>query len=533
MRGKMAGRFFSNGLLNLSRGRRDAGRASLLAAALLIAAPVFAQFGAPAGSSQGTPAAQLPLSGRTAQSSGTVKTSEAPAPSTTATVNTLSPNVQVQGNYAGSTPGIAKMPFNGKLGLSDAIQRGLAYNLGESGATQALRQAQGQSKVARSSLLPNVNGTINENVQTTDLRAEGFRFSFPGFSIPNVIGPFNYIDFRAHLSQSLFDLTAINNYRAASEIAKANRYSALDARELIVLAVGGAYLQAIAAKARVASEEAQLQSANAVYDQSQQQFAQGLIAKVDADRNQVQALTHQQRLLSLKNDLAKQKINMARMVGLPANDQYEITDEIPFAPASALTMDDALAQAYQQRADLKAADAQVHAAERAHSAARAERYPSLGATADYGGIGVNPSQLQTTYTAAASLKIPIWQGGRAEGDIQQADAALDQRRAEFEDLKGQIESDVRSAYLDLQAAASQVEVAQKNVDVNKEALELTRQKVEVGVIDNVTYVQAQEEVTNAEFDYINGVFAFNVAKLSLARAMGRATDGLPAAPKAP
>jgi outer membrane protein TolC len=533
MLGIIKGRIFSNAFSNTLRCKQYEVRIGLTAAALLLAPSLFAQLGPPAGPTQTTPAAQLPLSGRTAQSSGTVKTSEAPAPSTTATVNTLNPNVQVQGAYAGSIPGTANMPFNGKLGLRDAVLRGLAYNLGETGATQALRQARGQRRVALSSLMPNLNGTINENVQTTDLRAEGFRFNFPGFSIPAVIGPFNYIDFRAHLSQSLFDLTAINNYRAASEIAKANRYSADDARELITLAVGGAYLQTIAAKARVASEEAQLQSANAVYDQSKQQFGQGLIAKVDADRNQVQALTHQQRLLSLKNDLAKQKINLARMIGLPANDQYDLTNEVPFAPATPVTMDEALAQSFQQRADLKAADAQVHAAERAHAAARAERYPSLGASADYGGIGVNPSQLQTTYTAAASLKIPIWQGGRAEGDIQEADAALDQRRAEYQDLKGQIESDVRSAYLDLQAAASQVEVAQKNVDVNKEALELTRQKVEAGVLDNVSYVQAQEEVTNAEFDYINGVFAFNVAKLSLARAMGRAADGLPDAAKAP
>ncbi len=238
-------------------------------------------------------------------------------------------------------------------------------------------------------------------------------------------------------------------------------------------------------------------------------------------------------MLSLKNDLAKQKINLARMIGLPANDQYEIIDEVPYSPAAPLTVEAALAQAFQQRADLKAADAQMRAAQRAHAAARAERYPSLDVTSDYGAIGVNPSQLQTTYTATASLKIPIWQGGRTEGDIQQADAALAQRRAEYEDLKGQVESDVRSAYLDLQASASQVEVAQKNVDVNKEALELTRQKVEAGVADNVTYVQAQEDVTNAEFDYINGVFAFNVAKLSLARAMGRAADAVPEILKTP
>ena len=111
--------------------------------------------------------------------------------------------------------------------------------------------------------------------------------------------------------------------------------------------------------------------------------------------------------------------------------------------------------------------------------------------------------------------------------MEQSDAALSERRAEYADLKGQIESDVRSAYLDLQAAESQVVVAQRNVQVNQEALDLTKQKVEAGVIDNVQYVQAQEQVTDAEFDFINAVFAFNVAKLSLARAMGRAADALP------
>jgi outer membrane protein TolC len=531
MRRKSEARFFLNH--GNYKYTRLIGRLPVLAIALLFAAPVFAQLWAPSGQSQGTQAVQLPLSGRTAQNNGAVKTSEQPAPSTTATVNTLNPNVQVQGAYAGSTPGVAGMPFNGKLTLRDAVARGLAYNLGETGATQALRQTEGQGKVARSALLPNINGTATENVQTTDLRAQGFRFSFPGFSIPNVIGPFNYIDFRAHLTQSLFDFTAINNYRAASEVTNANRYSAQDARELIVLAVGAEYLQANAAKAKVASEEGQVESANTVYQQSLQQFQQGLVAKVDADRNEVQALTHQQRLLSLRNDLAKQKITLARMIGLPPNDQYEITDDVPFSPAPPLTMEDALAQAFSQRADLKAADAQVRAAERARTASHAERYPSLGISGDYGGIGVNPSQLQATYTAAASLKIPIWQGGRAGGDIEQSDATLAQRRAEYEDLKGQIESDVRTSSLDLQAATSQVEVSQRNVQVTKEALELTRQKAEAGVVDNVTYVQAQEAVTNAEFDYINSVFAHNIAKLSLARATGKAANSLPETLKTP
>jgi outer membrane protein TolC len=497
-----------------------------LSALLLLPLSAIAQIGPPP--PQQTPqAVQLPLSGRTSQSNGTVQTTESPIAGVTNSVNTINSSVQVQGIYTGSTPSTAQMPFSGKLGFHDAILRALAYNLGQTGATQAVRQAEGQARAMRSVLLPNLNGTALENVETEDLRALGFRFNFPQFAIPPVIGPFNYNDFRAHLSQTVMDFTALNNYRSTRDLTRANRYYALDARDLIVLAVGGAYLQATAAKARLSAEQAQVEAANAVYQQSLQQLAQGVIAKVDADKNQVQLLTEQQRLLSLQNDFAKQKINLARMVGLPVNDQYELTDEIPYSPALPITVEGALKQAFEQRSDLKAADAQVKAAEKARGAARAERYPSLGITSDVGAIGVTPSQLQMTYTATANLKIPIWQGGKVSGDVEQADAALAQRRAEYEDLKGQIESDVRNAFLDLQAAGNQVEVAQKNIQVTKEEADLTRQKLQAGVSTTVELTQAEQSVTTAQFDYINAVFAHNIAKLSLARAMGRAASALP------
>jgi outer membrane protein TolC len=493
---------------------------------LAFASPAPCQIGPPA-PQPSTQAAQLPLSGRTTQSNGSVKATESPIAGVTTSVNTLNSTVSVSGAYAGSTSGTAKMPFSGKLGFRDALLRALAYNLGQADATQAVRQAQGEAHAMRSNLLPNLNGTALENVETENLRAFGFRFNTPGFNIPEVIGPFNYMDIRAHLTQTVLDFTALNNYRSMNDVTRAARFTAQDARDLIVLAVGGAYLQVTAAKARLAAEQAQVEAANAVYQQSVQQLQQGIIAKVDADKNQVQLLTEQQRLLSLQNDYAKQKINLARMIGLPPTDQYEITDEIPYAPLMPVSVEEAIQQAYAQRADLKSAEAQVRAAERSKSAARAERYPSLGISADVGGIGINPGQLQTTYTAAANLKIPIWQGGRASADVEQADAALSQRRAEYEDLKGQIESDVRSAFLDLQAASSQVEVAQKNLQVTREAAELTRQKLEAGVSTTVDYTQAQESATNAQFDVINAIFAHNIAKLSLARAMGRAAKALP------
>src|SRR5215467_10134450 len=359
-------------------------RITVSIAVFLIATYAFGQIGAPARQPQAVSASQLPLSGRAGQN-GSVTATELPVPGTTTSVNTLNPALQVQGPYTGSAEG--KVPFSGKLSLHDAIRRGLQYNLGAVGLSNAVRQAQGQSRVARSALLPNVNGNLSEVVQQINLAASGLRFNSPafaGFAVPTVVGPFNYFDLRATLTQTVVDVTAWNNRRSAAENVHASQASARDARDLVVLAVGGAYLQVIAAAARVRSARAQLDTANSLFQQAFQQHGAGLVAQIDVNRSQVQMLTQQQRVASLENDLSRQRINLARMTGLPPTDQYDIADNVPFEAAPALTVEDALKQAFLHRSDLQAAEAQVRAAERAHVAARAERLPALSLSADYG-----------------------------------------------------------------------------------------------------------------------------------------------------
>jgi len=500
------------------------GRAAFIACLLV---PVFAtyasaQFGAPPPPT--SQANALPLSGRNTQ--GGVVTSESPVPSTTTSVNTLNPTVSVQGAYSGSARSTAQLPFSGKLSLAEAIQRGLQYNLGAVGMTQAVRQARSQARAARSALLPNIKADVNDTEETFNLRSIGFNFSIPGgFTLPAVVGPFNVLDMRARLSQTIADFTALNNYRSAREVARAGELSAKDAQDLVVLGVAGAYLQVLAAKARLDSAQAQLDTANALYQRTTQQLKFGRAALIDVNRSQVEVLLDQQRLATLQNDLAKQKINLARLTGLPPIADYELSNDIPYAPVPTLSLEEAIQLALVQRADLKAAESQVRAAERALAAARAERLPSASASLDYGDIGP-PSKLRPTYTISATLNVPIWNGGRTGADIQQAQAALAQRRAELEDTRSQIESEVRNAYLDLEAASNQVRVAQQNIALMGETLHQTRQRFEAGVSENIEVVQSQESVAGANLDYIDSVFAHNLAKLALARALGNAANKL-------
>ena len=487
--------------------------------------------GGSAGSEPG--AVTLPASGRNNQG-GSVGVAEQPVAGTTASVNTLNPNVQISGPYSGSARSTVAMPFSGKLSFEDALKRGLAYNLGAVGLTQTVRQNSAQVTVARAALLPNISGSLAETVEQVDLAALGLRISspFPGVRIPTVAGPFNYFALQASLSQTVANLTALNNYRAARATARASQYSLEDARDLVTLAVGGSYLQVLAAEARLEAAQAQLETANAVLHQSAEQSREGVLAQLNVDQNQVRSLSQEQQLITLRNDLAKQKINLARLAGLAPTPDYQLTDSFPFSPAPVRTVDEALSIAMSQRGDLKAAQAHVEAARKALAAARAERLPSLSVSGDYEVIGTNPSQSHGAFTAVGTLSIPVWQGGRVAGDVAQAEAVLAQRQAELEDTRSEIEGEIRQVYLDLASASGQVEVARKNLQVAQETLDMTRQRMEAGIINTVEVVQAQLTVANAQLDLINSVFAHNLAKLSLARALGRAGEHLPSLLKA-
>ena len=470
-----------------------------------------------------TPAAQLPLSGRGASIGGvgTARTTNPGGLPTSA--NTSINTVQVQGAYQGSVPEGTATAEPLPLSLADAIHRGLQYNLATTGYTNATRMAEAQKMLARSALLPTSSLHLLGDEQQSDLAAFGFG-GFPGF--PTVVGPFHFFDLRLGVAMNALDFTSIRNNRAAAEELKATRLAAKDARDLIVLAVSGTYLQVIAAAARVESSKAQVNAADAVYQQAADRNKAGTNARIDVLRSQVELQVQQQRLRSLEADLEKQKLNLGRLIGLPPGQQFTMTDSAPYQPLEGLNLNDALDRAYKNRADLQAAQAQVNAAMHARDAAIAERLPSVGVSADYGVIGVAPNNSHGTVTLTANLHVPVFDGGRIQADVDHATAALDQRKAELADLRGRIDYEVRSAFVDLQAAVDQVRVSRSSVDLAGETLTQARDRFSAGVADTIETVQAEESVAAANEDFISSLYSYNLAKVTLARAMGVADESM-------
>ena len=426
---------------------------------------------------------------------------------------------QVQ--FQGSVPTGVASPAPLSLTLRGAIDRGLQTNLGLLLSGQASEIARAERVRSLSALLPQVTGALSESVEQIDLKTRGINFHLPGgFSTPTVVGPFHYTDARAYASLSIFDYSIHKSHRAAQEGERAAQLSFRDARDLVVQSVANAYLLVIAGSSRVQAIQAQVKTDQAIYERTADQKRAGTAAAIDVLRAQVELEQEQQQLIAQENQLAKDKLALGRVIGLPSGQQFTIADTEPYSPLEVMTPDEALRTAHAQRADVQSAAASVRAAQNSVGAARAERYPNLGVSADYGDVGTALNNSHGTFTFQAAARFNIFDGGRISADIFQARAALKQRQDELADLGGQIDYQVRAALLDIQSAADEVAVARNNLDLANQTLTQAEDRFASGVADTIEVVQAQGSVAVANDNLIAALYAHNRSKVELARALG-------------
>jgi len=409
-----------------------------------------------------------------------------------------------------------------QLSLRDALQRGLKYNLGVLTDQDEANLAAVERRRALSALLPNVFAGVTQHSMQSSLVAFGLTIPI----IPPVVGPFGYQDARAFAQQTIYDRTAIQNLKSSTQSLKAAKLSSDAARNLVVQAISNAYLQVITDAARAVAIQAELDTAQALFERATDQKRAGTVAGIDVLRAEVQFRTEKQRLLAQKNQVEKGKLVLARAIGLPAGQNFALSDLLPFS-ALDRSLDDLLKQAYQSRPDYRAAQIQVRAAELALDSAHSERLPSVVVQGDYGDIGTTFAASHGTYSLVAGVRIPIYAGGRIQTDIDQASTVLHNRRNAVDDLRGKIDAEVRTAYLDLQSAAEQVDVAKGNAELASQTLAQARDRFGAGVSDNIEVVQAQQLLASANDNYISSLNAHNAAKIALATALGLSEESVP------
>jgi outer membrane protein TolC len=488
---------------------------------MLCAGVVFGQPPQPGQTSGG----QAGMQSGGAQYSTQMPSAQSSAPGAAAPT-VLSGNESFQGSVPHGVASATPIP----LTLSDAIQRGLRYNLGLLASEQASRESRAQRYRSLSALLPTVNGQLSMTEQQLNLQALGFLVKLPpsaGFQIPSIVGPYSYQSALATANVPLFNFGSIENYKSSREDLKASALSIKNARDLVVLAVGNSYLEIIADTARVSATQAEIAADQAVYTNAARRHDAGIAIAIDVLRSEVELKRRQQALVATQNQLAKDKLMLGRIIGLAIGQDFTIANPSPSVPLVTMPLDEALSQAYTHRPDYQAAKARVQAAEFALRASKAERYPTLTASGYYGDEGLRVlTNSHGVFQATGSINFNIFDGGRIKADVLQNSAELQNRRNEMENLRGQIDYDVRTALLDLKSAQDEVAVAQSNMGLANDTLKQARDRFAAGVTNTVEVVQAQQAVADANENLISAQYAYNIAKVELARALGVAEQSV-------
>jgi outer membrane protein TolC len=444
------------------------------------------------------------------------------------TTNPSAQATQRQNPYLGSVPS-KNTGTKIELSLKGAIERGFRYNLGLIESNQASADVRAERLRALSALLPQLSADGRQSYENLSFKEIGLKLPpIPGLpALPSTSGGFGYQDARVSLTQSLYNAELRSQYRARKKDEQASTLSIQDSRDVVVFAVGTAYMQVIASAARLETAKAQLASAGELDQQTANRVKAEVSPEIDSLRAQVELQSAEQRLTNATNQLEKDKLTLARIVGLAIDQEFGVTDPLSYHPLTGITNETATDDALRSRADLRSAGASVQAAAFTLRAQKAQRLPVVSVSADYGGAGANIGNFNQVYTIGANISVPIYTGGRIHADIQQAQADLTRREAEYEDLKGRVAYDVRIAWLDLSASDSSVKVAERNKSLAERALIQSQDRYTNGVTNYLEVVQAQETVTVASENYIQSLFSLNVAMISFARAVGSAETRLP------
>jgi outer membrane protein TolC len=411
------------------------------------------------------------------------------------------------------------------LGLDEAIERGMRLNLQQLLAQQNERAVHGEILTVGNNLLPTLSVQLQTGAQEINLAALGFKPSLvEKLGLPaNEFSEIVKVDTtgaQLNLGQQLFNLPAYEFYRAAQKAALVAELTTKNGRGNVTLQVGSTYLEAIADAAQITNAEALEKADEVSLHQAKLSHDAGVGTNLDVLRAQVQLQTQQQVRIRAENQLAKDKIALNRLIGLPADQQITLTDTVPFAEFNELTQPAALELAFTRRKDYLQLEAQLEVAERSAKAVRYQRFPTLGFGGYYGVLGETHGLYHGDFAAQGNLRFPIFEEASLRGEREVADAQISQLRSQITSLRVTMDQQIRSSMLDVQSSAELVKVAQSNVELSKQEFSDAEERFRAGVTDNLPLVEAQATLAAAQSRLIQSEFQYNQSKLMLARNIG-------------
>jgi len=411
-----------------------------------------------------------------------------------------------------------------RLSLKNAVALALAPegNARVRLAGELIRLAGARAAESRAALLPNISAAVSEQSMTRNLEAFGIRFNLPipGYTFPTLVGPFEVLDARATATQTVLNLGSVRRYQAARAGIRQAEAEMESTQEDVQAQVARVYLAAVRAEAELQAVQADVSLAEALLKLADSQKAAGTGTGIEITRASVQLANQKQRLLVAQNARTSADLQLLRAMHVGMSARIELTDPLDFVPTQPRTVQQALHEAFESRADWQAQQKRLETARLLQSAARMERLPSVSLFADYGAIGQGIDGARATRAYGFAVQIPIFDGGRVDARRSQSASQYQQEVIKTEDLRAQIELEVRLALEDLRSAAEQVKTADEGLKLSENELTQAERRYRAGASPGLEVTDAQTRLERARSNRITALFGYNIARINAAAATG-------------
>jgi len=427
----------------------------------------------------------------------------------------------------------AQQPTVLPLSLGDAARLAAQQSALAKGARLRADEAQARVRQRRADLLPTLSSYVQEAGRTFNTSTLGIDFPTPPGQKPvfdpkgQVEGPINTLDIRGRVQQNLLDFGALGRVRSAQAAARSSSADAEATAEQAATVASTAYVRAMRADADLHARQADTLLATDLLGIAQSQLRAGTGVGLDVTRARAQLAATRASLIASRNARDHARLDLLRSLSLPVGTDIVLTDSLSTVAAATEPVPDEaalLAQALHARPDILAEEQRVRAARQGLSAINAERLPTLGLIADDGVIGKNGARLLNTYTWGLQVSIPIFDGFRREGRLQEQRSVVKEAEIRQHDVEQQAQADVRGAVLDLAAAREQLDAASERLRLAEQELAQARDRFNAGVAGNADVVNASLALTSSRTLVNDAETAYQLARVSLARATGSVTS---------
>jgi outer membrane protein len=430
-----------------------------------------------------------------------------------------------------SAPAAAQQAPPISLTLGDAARLAARQSALAQGARLRADEANARVRQRKADLLPTVSSYVQEAGRTFNTSTLGIDFPAPPGQPPlfdpkgQVEGPVNTLDVRGRVQQNLLDFGALGRVRSARATARSSSADADATAEQAATVATNAYVRTMRADADFYARRADTLLATELLGIARAQLQAGTGVGLDVTRAQAQLAATRASLIGSRTARDHAHLDLLRALALPVGTDVILGDSLSNTIGADVIPDEAtlVAQALHNRPDIIAEEQRVRAAQQGLSAIKAERLPSLGLVADDGVIGKNGAKMLNTYTWGLQVTLPIFDGFKREARVQEQQSVVKEAQIRQRDLEQQAQADVRGALLDLAGAREQLDAARERLRFAEQEVSQARERFNAGVAGNADVVNASLALTSARTLVNDAETAYQLARVSLARATGSVT----------